>query len=54
MRIIEGYVYGKTGRGRLIMEYIRQIIEDTRVESYREPKDLSYDRETWRAAANHF
>lgn len=42
---------GKTGRVRPRMEYITQIMTDTDIGSYRDSKDLSFDRESWRAAA---
>jgi len=50
--IIEGYVDGKTGRGSPIMEYVSDIMKDIGIRSYRDIKELSFDREDWRAAAN--
>jgi hypothetical protein len=46
--VIEGYI----GRGRPIMEYMKQIMIDMGKNSYRELKELSYNRKTWRTAAN--
>lgn len=50
--IIEGHVDGKTKGGREWMECNSRIMKDMNVESYRDLKELSCDRETWRAVAN--
>ncbi|KAF0765853.1 craniofacial development protein 2-like [Aphis craccivora] len=50
--VIEGDVEGHIGRGRPRMEYMKQIIIGKGKNSYKELKELSNDRETWRTAAN--
>jgi len=47
--VIEGDVEGYIGRGRPRMEYTKQIMIDMRKDSY---KESSYNRETWKTAAN--
>jgi hypothetical protein len=46
--VIEGYI----GRGRPRMEYMKQIMIDMGKDNYKELKELSYNREAWRIAAN--
>ncbi|KAF0763285.1 craniofacial development protein 2-like [Aphis craccivora] len=50
---IEGDVEGYIGRGRSRMEHMKQIIMNMGKNSYKELKELSYNREAWRIAANH-
>ncbi|VVC40587.1 Reverse transcriptase domain [Cinara cedri] len=50
--VIEGDVEGHIGKGRPRMEYMKQIIIDMGKNSYKELKELSNDRVTWRTAAN--
>jgi hypothetical protein len=49
---LKGAVEGKNARGRLRLEYIDQILEDTGCPTYTALKRLAEDREGWRAAAN--
>ncbi|KAF0724219.1 LINE-1 reverse transcriptase [Aphis craccivora] len=51
-KIIEGDVEGHISRGRPRTEYMTQIMQDTNKGSYKELKELCYDREAWRAATN--
>ncbi|VVC27478.1 Hypothetical protein CINCED_3A011221 [Cinara cedri] len=50
--ILEGDFEGHIGRGRPRMEYTKQIIIDIGKNSYKELKELSNDKVTWRTAAN--
>jgi len=50
--VIEGDVEGYIGRGRSRMEHMKQIIMNMGKNSYKELKELSYNREAWRIAAN--
>jgi hypothetical protein len=50
--VIEGDVKGYIGRGRTRMEYMKQIMTDMGKDSYKDVKELSYNREAWRTAAN--
>jgi hypothetical protein len=52
--VIEGDVEGYIGRGRLRMEYMKQIMIDTGKDNYKELKELSYNRKAWRNSANQF
>ncbi|CAI6343800.1 unnamed protein product [Macrosiphum euphorbiae] len=51
-KIIEGDVEGHIARGRPRTEYMTQIMQDTNKGSYKDLKELCYDREAWRAATN--
>lgn len=42
---IEGDIEGNIGRGKPRMEYTKQIMMDMRKDSYKELKELSYNRE---------
>jgi len=50
--VIESDVEGYIRRGRPRMEYMKQIMIDMGKDSYKELKELSYNREAWRTAAN--
>jgi len=52
--IIKRCVDGKTGRERPRMEYISQIMKNMDIGSYRDLKELSFDRKAWRIAANQW
>ena len=46
--ILEGEVGKKGGRGRLRSKYFDQIIGDMGYETFREVKELPWDRAEWR------
>jgi hypothetical protein len=49
---IEGDVEGHIARGRPRAEYMTQLMQDTNKGNYKDLKELSYDRESRRAATN--
>ncbi|VVC31428.1 Hypothetical protein CINCED_3A000591 [Cinara cedri] len=51
-KILEGDVKGHVARGRPRAEYMTQIMQYTNKGNYKDPKELRYDREAWRAATN--
>lgn len=50
--IIEGGVEGCIGIGRPRAEYMTQIMKDMNKTNYKDLKELSYNRETRKAATN--
>ena len=46
--ILEGEVGNKRGRERPRLEYFEQIIRDMGCETFREVKQLAWDRAVWR------
>jgi len=50
--IFERELEGHVGWGRLRTKYMTQIIKDMNKRSYKDLKELSYNRKAWRAAIN--
>jgi len=46
--ITEGMVKGTRSRGRPRTKYFSQIMKDAGITSYRELKDMTNDKETWK------
>lgn len=52
MTVIKGDFKEHVGRERPKSEYMTQLMEDMNKGKYKDSKELSYNRETWKSATN--